>query len=353
MLRKTLLILPLLFLINCGGGSTSTENNDTQSTPETNQTIRGEEPAPVALTSLDKMLKVSQAMGLSVNSIDGIVEVVSGENTTSFNKKLYALIDNTNQLAIISVGSSEIEKLENQEGLVLKSLNSPLPHFSKGYRNILIDANTTNAMIEAELTSLFEDGGVPVMSYVPSSMETNSTIGIKGENNAFVCTHNNNENYEATAKDGLLDLPSDKAGHYLCLDQYNNQAFDYNVSIEVTKEVLGSLYTYNANKTNGASVKIYDDIYSQVDIAGLESRFKESNLLGENDSLKLEVFYKSETSTLEPINTVAGKEYFLKEGTYLLSFLMTSPQNTNINQGGNLSPLKIVPAKLETMLTPN
>ena len=343
MLKKTLLILPLLFLINCGGGSdTTTDDNATQNTP-------AEE-----LTNVEKTIKVSHALGLSIRPINGVVDVISEEHKTTFNKELYALLNSSNQFAVISLGSDEIEKLEKKEGLVFKSQTIALPNFDKGYRNILIENNTTTeAKIKSELTLLFKEGGTPVMSYIPSSMEKNSTISIKGDSNSFVCTLNNNEHYEITAQEGLLTLPTAKDGRYICLDQYNNQAFDYNVSTEKIEEVLGSLYTYDPKKTQGALVKIYDDIYSQVDIAGLERRFKASNLLAEGDSLKLEVFYKSETSTAEPINTVQGKEYLLTEGNYLLSFLMTSPQNSNINQKGNLSPLKVLPKIIQTKIIPN
>ena len=342
MLKKTLLTLPLLFIINCGGGGATTDNNATRNTSIPN----------TELTNVEKTIKVSHALGLSIHPINGVVDVVSQGNKTTFNKELYILLNSSNQFAVISLGSNEIEKLDKKEGLVFKSQKISLPNFDKGYRNILTD-NATEAEIKSELTLLFEEGGVPVMSYVPSSMEKNSTIEIKGDSNSFVCTLNNNDHYEVTSQEGRLTLPTSKDGHYLCLDQYSNQAFDYNVSTEKIKEVLGSIYTYDPKRTQGASVKIYDDIYNQVDMKGLERRFKESKILNEGDSLKLEVFYKSKTSTAEPINTVAGKEYLLTAGTYLLSFLMTSPQNAKINQRGNLSPLKVIPAVIQTVVTPN
>ena len=348
MLKFFLLVFPLLFLISCGGGDTSDDNTTTLNTSERSQSSLME------LTNIEKTIKVSHELGLSIYPIKGVVDVISEEHKITFNQELYALLNSKSQFAVISLGSNKIEQLERKEGLVFKSKKIALPHFNKGYRNILIDNNTTTEdKIKSELILLFNEGGVPVMSYNLSSMENNSTVEIKGESNSFVCTLNNSEHYEVTAQDGLLRLPTAKDGRYICLDQYNNQAFDYNVSTEKIEEVLGSLYTYDSTKTQGALVKIYDDIYSQVDIAGLERRFKASNLLAEGDSLKLEVFYKSENSTAEPVNTVPGKEYLLTEGSYLLSFLMTSPQNSNIHQRGNLSPLKVIPKVIQTKIIPN
>lgn len=352
MFKITLLLLSSLLFINCGGSSSSTpiDKNTTVDVDKNTTVAENIDKEPKVLTSTQKIQKVSKELNLEIITFPTEVNIISGKEKYILVDKLFILLDENNQRLAIS-SSDELEKLEKKEGIVITAQKVSLPDMEKGYGNIITESNETQ--IKQEIKKLFDDGGVNILSYSLDDMEKTPTLNIYGDSNLFTCTNSkNNEIYEITSKDSKLALPIANEGDYLCLDQYENQAFEYNLTIEDIKDVEGSLYTFNPKRENGASVKVYNIVSDNVDLASTEERLKENLILGSDDDLVLRVFYRVFGTENPPIEVFEDKTYVLKKGAYELSYSVSSPQNNKIdNSFTHSNPINIIEKARKTTLT--
>lgn len=352
MLKIVLSTIPLILISGCG----SDEKSSTSTTPVVEEASLQENSQPVHLSKTQKLNQATKELNFKLISFKNELNIISREESISFKGDAYILKNIDEKKALISLGLSELENFEKKESLVINTNISQLPTLEHGYRNILIETETTIDNIKLELEDIFNKQGSSILSYNLNDIEKNATIMITGDNTIYTCTNKTTDDiFEIRTDDNsYLSLPSDIAGHYVCFDQKENKVFDYNLTFEST-DIFGVKYTFNPNISEGAPIDIYNIISTQIDIKSLEESLERSKEGKADISLVLRVFYKKLLDKEGIKKEVFQEEVtILSAGKYDIFYTLTSPQNTSINIDRQIQvPLIIEEKVLAPKLIPN
>jgi len=350
MLKIILSILQLIFIVGCG------ENSSSSTPPPVATEEPTQEPStPISLSNIQKLNEASRSLNFHLTSFKDKLNITSKEKTISFQDYAYILKNIEQKQALITLGSSKFEFFEKQKSLVINTEMNQLPILENGYRNIIINKETTIDDIKSELQNIFQENGASVLSYNLNDIEKNATIMIRGINNTYRCINKTTDDiFEVVVDNSYVSLPSNIAGHYICFDEDENKVFDYNLTFK-SSDIFGMRYTFNPNISDGASIDIYHIIDTQIDIESLEKSLKSSNSIKENDFLVLKVFYKKVLDKKEERKEVfKNRPITLPIGEYDLYYTLTSPQNPSIDIDNKIqSPFSVIEEIPQPKLIPN